>query len=50
VMSSVILLEEVHPVAGIAMAVITICAAAVHYRRSRRTADTPTGKLASLKS
>ena len=50
VMSSVILFEEVHPVAGIAMALITVCAAAVYYSRTRRSADTPAGKLASVKS
>lgn len=50
VMSSVILAEEVHLVAGIAMAAVTIVAAAVYYARSRGSADTPAGKLAATKS
>jgi uncharacterized membrane protein YfcA len=49
VMSSVILVEEVHPVLGIAMAVLTLVAAAVYYTRSRRPADTPAGKLTVVK-
>lgn len=50
VMSSVILVEEVHPVLGIAMAAATIVAAVVYYARGRRSGDTPAGKLVSLKS
>lgn len=50
VMSSVILIEEVHPIAGTAMAVTTVCAALIYYGRSRRAADTPAGKLDTVKS
>ncbi|WP_313676956.1 sulfite exporter TauE/SafE family protein [Mycolicibacterium sp.] len=50
VMSSVILFEEVHPMVGIAMAVVTILVAAVHYARGRRSRGTPVGKLASVES
>lgn len=48
-MSSVILAEEVHPVAGIAMAVLTVAAGIVYYARSRGPADTPAGKLSEVK-
>ena len=48
-MSSVILAEEVHPVAGIAMAVLTVAAGIVYYARSRGSADTPAGKLSEVK-
>lgn len=48
-MSSVILVEEVHPVAGIAMAVLTVAAGIVYYARSRGSADTPAGKLSEVK-
>jgi uncharacterized membrane protein YfcA len=50
VMSSVILFEEVHPAAGIAMVAITILAALIYYVRSRRAGHTPAGKLASAKT
>ena len=48
-MSSVILAEEVHPAVGIAMAAATVVAAAIYFLRSRRSTDTPAGKLASVK-
>ena len=48
-MSSVILAEEVHPAVGIAMAAATAVAAAIYFLRSRRSTDTPAGKLASVK-
>lgn len=48
-MSSVILVEEVHPVLGIAMAVLTLIAAVVYFARGRRSSDTPAGKLESVK-
>lgn len=50
VMSSVILIEEVHPVAGIAMAVLTVVSGVVYYLRGRRSGDTPAGKLATVES
>jgi uncharacterized membrane protein YfcA len=50
VMSSVILFQEVHPGAGIAMAVLTVVAAAIHYARGRRSADTPAGTLETVES
>ena len=46
VMSSVILFEEVHPVAGIATVALTVVAATVYHLRSRRRSNTPAGKLA----
>jgi uncharacterized membrane protein YfcA len=46
VMSSVILFEEVHPVAGIGMLAVTVVAAIVYQLRSRRRSNTPAGKLA----
>lgn len=49
-MSSVILIEEVHPVAGGAMAVLTLVAMAVTYTRDRRSHGTPAGKLATVES
>lgn len=45
VMSSVILFEEVHPVAGIGMVAVTVVAAIVYHLRSRRRSSTPAGKL-----
>lgn len=48
-MSSVIVAEEAHIVAGIAMAVLTVVAGIVYYARSRGSADTPAGKLTSAK-
>ena len=50
VMSSVILVEEVHPVAGIAMAALTVVAGIIFYSRSRRAANTPAGTLASVET
>jgi uncharacterized membrane protein YfcA len=50
VMSSVILVEEVHPILGIAMAAVTIVAAVIYYARGRRSGDTPAGTLTSVKS
>lgn len=50
VMSSVILVEEVHPAAGIAMAVVTVAAAIVYRLRIRGSADTPAGKLVGAES
>ena len=50
VMSSVILFEEVHPLLGTAMAVLTIVAAIVYYIRDRRGTDTPAGTLDTIKS
>lgn len=52
VMSSVILVEEVHPVVGVAMALITVAAAIIyysrkHYSRSRHGRHAPTAKLTS---
>ncbi len=49
VMSSVILFEEAHPAIGIAMAVLTVVAAAVYHLRGRRSGDTPAGTLAEVK-
>ena len=46
VMSSVILFEEVHPVAGIATVALTVVAAIVYHLRSRRRSNTTAGKLA----
>lgn len=46
VMSSVILFEEVHPVAGIGMVAVTVVAAIVYHLRSRRRSSTPAGTLA----
>jgi len=48
VMSSVILAEEVHVGVGIAMAAVILVAAAVYYVRSRRSSDTPEGKLVGV--
>lgn len=45
-MSSVILFEEVHPVAGIGMVAVTVVAAIVYHLRSRRQSSTPAGTLA----
>ncbi len=50
VMSSVILFEEIHPVLGTAMAVLTIIAAVFYYVRERRASDTPEGTLNTIKS
>jgi len=47
-MSSVILVEEVHPVLGLSMAALTLVAAIVYYARGRRAADTPAGTLAHV--
>jgi uncharacterized membrane protein YfcA len=50
VMSSVILAEEIHPAAGIAMAAITVLAMAVQFGRNRRSGNTPAGTMASVQS
>jgi uncharacterized membrane protein YfcA len=49
-MSSVILAEEIHPAAGVAMAVLTLAAMAVYYLRSRRARDTPAGTLVAVET
>lgn len=49
-MSSVILAQEVHPSVGIAMAVLTLIAGAGYTMRSRRSSDTPEGKLEAVQS
>ena len=43
-------LGEVHPAAGIAMAVVTVAAAIVYRLRIRGSADTPAGKLVGAES
>ncbi len=48
-MSSVILVEEVHPALGLSMAAFTLVAAIVYYARGRRAVDTPAGTLAHVK-
>lgn len=46
VTSSVILFQEVHPVAGIGVVALTVVAAIVYHLGSRQRGNTPAGKLA----